>query len=75
MPLGLSLCRSAKSFFQRQPINAKIALLMLQDPSELTRHLLQGGMVQAAGRLAGACRQIGRENFAEVIIQTMKAAG
>ena len=24
-------------------------LLMLQDPSELSRHLLQGGMVQAAG--------------------------
>ncbi len=75
MPLGLALCRSTKSFFQRQIMNAKIALLMIQDPSELTRHLLQGGMVQAAGRLAGACHQIGRENFVGVIIQTMKAAG
>jgi len=75
MSVSLSLCRVTKSFFQRQPINAKIALLMLRDPSELTRHLLQGGMVQAAGRLAGACRQIGREGFADEIIQTMKAAG
>ncbi len=75
MSVGLALCRTTKSFFQRQSMNAKIALLMLQDPSELTRHLLQGGMVQAAGRLAGACRQIGREDFAQAIIYTMKAAG
>ena len=32
-------------------------------------------MVQAAGRLAGACRQIGRCDFAMAIIQTMQAAG
>ncbi len=75
MPVSLALCRTTKSFFQRQAMNAKIALLMLRDPSELTRHLLQEGMVQAAGRLAGACRHIGREDFALAIIQTMKAAG
>ena len=75
MPVGLALCRATKSFFQRQPMNAKIALLTLQDPSEVTRHLLKDGMVQAAGRLAGACRQIGREDFALAIIQTMQAAG
>ena|SRR3990167_9775068 len=27
MPVGLALCRTTKSFFQRQPINAKISLL------------------------------------------------
>lgn len=75
MPVSMALCRATKSFFQRQPMNAKIALFMLQDPSELTRHLLQGGMVQAAGRLAGACRQIGREDFTQAIIHTMKTAG
>lgn len=75
MPVSLALCRATKSFFQRQPMNAKIALLMLQDPSELTRHLLQGGMAQAAGRLAGACRHLGRMDFAQAIIQTMKVAG
>lgn len=75
MPVSLALCRIAKSFFQRQPMNAKIALSMLRDPSELTRHLLQDGMVQSAGRLAGAYRHIGRDNFSQEIIQTMKAAG
>jgi len=75
MPIGLALSRVTKSFFQRQPMNAKIALLMLQDPSEITRYLLQDGMVQSAGRLAGAYRQIGREDFANAIIDTMKAAG
>ena len=75
MPVSLALCRIGKSFFQRQPMNAKIALSMLRDVSELTRHLLQGGMVQSAGRLAGAYRHIGRETFSQEIIQTMKAAG
>lgn len=75
MPLSLAICRIAKSFFHRQPMNAKIALSMLRDPSELTRHLLQDGMVQSAGRLAGAYRHLGRENFSREIIQTMKAAG
>lgn len=75
MPVGLAICRVAKSFFQNQPVNAKIALAMLRDPSELTRHLLLNGMVQSAGRLAGACRHIGREDFSIEITQTMQAAG
>jgi hypothetical protein len=75
MPVNLALCRVTKSFFQRQPMNAKIALLMIRDPSELTRYLLQGGMVQAAARLAGAYSQIGREDFSHAIMHTMKSAG
>jgi len=75
MSIGLALCRSSKLFFQKQPMNAKIALLMLQDSAEVTRHLLRGGMVQSASRLAGAYHYLGKKDFAEDIIQTMKAGG
>ena len=75
MPLGLALCRVTKSFFQRQSMTAKIALLMLQDPSELNRHLLQGGMVQAAGRLAAAYQQLRKDDFTQAIVHTMQSAG
>lgn len=75
MPVGLALCRVAKSFFQKQALNAEIALLMVKDPSELTRYLLQNAMVTAAGRLVGAYRWLGKNNFADTIVQTMKAAG
>lgn len=75
MPLGLALCKVQKSFFQTQPINATIALSLIRDPSELTRYLLKGGLIQSANRLSGAYRAMGNENFAEAIIQAMKAGG
>jgi hypothetical protein len=75
MPLGLALCKTQKSYFQNQPINANIALSLIRDPSELTRYLLKEGLVQSAGRLAGAYRLIGKLHFTEAIIQTMSAAG
>ena len=75
MPVSLALCRVAKSFFQKQALNAEIALLIVKDPSEITRHLLKNNMVTAAGRLAGAYRWLGKNDFAENILQTMQAAG
>ncbi|HVE43529.1 MAG TPA: Fic family protein [Gammaproteobacteria bacterium] len=75
MPIDLALCRTSKLFFQKQSINAKIALSMIRDPSEITRHLLESGMIQSAGRLAGAYRFIHRTNFTTAIIETMKLAG
>lgn len=75
MPVNLALCRASKSFFLKQPMNAKIALDLIRDPSEIIRPLLEGYMAQAAGRLAGAFRHIGRDRFADEIIQTMKTAG
>lgn len=75
MSVGLALCRAPKSFFQKQPINANIALSLIRDPSELTRHLLREGLVQSANRLAGAYSSMGKVNFTKEIIQTMEAGG
>lgn len=75
MSVGLSLCKAPKSFFQKQPINANIALSLVRDPSELTRPLLREGLVQSANRLAGAYRSMGNIVFANEIHQAMEAAG
>ena len=75
MSVGLALCRVAKSFFQTQVLNAEIALSMIKDPSEILRDLLQNNRVTAAGRLAGAYRYMGKNDFADNILQTMKSAG
>lgn len=75
MSVGLSLCRAPKSFFQKKAINANIALSLVRDPSELTRHLLREGLVQSANRLAGAYRVMGKIDFANEINQAMQAGG
>jgi hypothetical protein len=74
MSLGLALCKVAKTFFQNQAMNAQIALTMVRDSSELTRPLLQSGMVAAAGRLIGAYQWLDMKVFAEEIQQTMQIA-
>jgi hypothetical protein len=48
---------------------------MLVDVTDLLRRLLDGGHSTIAGRLAGAYRNIGRDDFAQNILDTMKSAG
>ena len=75
MPLGLALAKVPKTYFQKDPISAKIALNMIRDPSEITHYLLQEGMLAGAGRLIGAYRIIGKQDFSKIILSTMQAAG
>lgn len=53
----------------------RAALSMISDASEVLKHLLEGGHSSIAGRLAGAFRNIGRNQIADDIITTMRAAG
>lgn len=53
----------------------RAALAMLMDITDLIRRLLNGGHSSIAGRLAGAYKNIGREDIAENIVATMKSAG
>ncbi len=48
---------------------------MLADASDVLTYLLEGGHSTIAGRLAGACRNIGREQLADDILSAMRAAG
>ncbi len=75
MQLPLALVSVSLGHFTSCTIEMKTALAMLTDDSELLRLLLQGGHSQVAGRLAGAFRNIGRNSFADNIVETMRAAG
>jgi hypothetical protein len=72
--LSEALIACAPGFFRNQPMDARIALSLIQDASELLPRLLDGGHSTIAGRLAGAFRNIGRERIADEIVKAMRAA-
>lgn len=73
--LPYALVHCSPSFFADQPLDARTALLMIQDASDLLHVLLDGGHSVIAGRLAGAYRNLGNNDMADGIVNTMKAAG
>jgi hypothetical protein len=72
MPTALITC--APAFYRQYPTEARAALAMIKDASDILERLLEGGHSTIAGRLAGALRNIGRERIADDIIKTMRAA-
>lgn len=73
--LASSIVHSTPSTFTKQPTDARTALLMIRDASELLSMLLDGGHSTIAGRLAGAYRNLGQIKLADDILKTMKSAG
>lgn len=72
VPAGLVNCRPG--FFRRHATDARAALAMVRDASDVLALLLEGGHTTVAGRLAGAFRNIGRDRMADDIVKTMKTA-
>lgn len=72
--LPASLVFSGPGLFRQNPMDARAALAMTQNASDVLAILLDGGHSRIAGRLAGAFRNIGREKIADEIIKTMKSA-
>jgi hypothetical protein len=73
LPAALVAC--GPGFYRQYPAEARAALAMVRDASDVLERLLEGGHSIIAGRLAGAIRNIGRERMAGDIITTMRAAG
>ena len=69
---GLVSCGS--EFFRHNATDARAALAMVRDASDVLALLLEGGRTTVAGRLAGAFRNIGRNHIADDIVKTMQAA-
>lgn len=63
------------AYFASNSMDARTALSMVRDGSDLLGILLDGGHSVVAGRLAGAFRNIGNQRLADEIMATMKAAG
>jgi len=73
LPMERALVHASPTFFERNPLAAQICLRRA-DITELNRLLLEGGKSVVAGRIAGALRAAGRENDAQQLLQTMRAA-
>lgn len=73
--LGYALVEASASIFSHRPTDVRTALSLVFDASEVLAHLLEDGRSTIAGRLAGAFRNIGRENIADNIVKTMNSAG
>lgn len=73
LPATLIAC--AVRSYRQQPTDMRTALAMIGDASEVLEHLLEGGHSTVTGRLAGAFRNIGRNDIADDIVGTMKAVG
>ncbi len=73
--LPASLVHSGAPLFAENAAEARAALAMIRDSSDVLAILLGGGHSTIAGRLAGAFRNIGRDRIADEILSTMKSAG
>lgn len=73
--LPSSLIHSSATIFTSNPTDARTALSLIRDSSDISRLLLEGGHSTIAGRLIGAFRNIGYNKIADEIIKTMVAAG
>jgi hypothetical protein len=75
MRLPAALIACAPGYFAAHPVETRAALAMIADASDVLGRLLDGGHSSIAGRLAGAFRNIGRDQIAETITATMRTAG
>lgn len=75
MSLSAALIACAPGYYPTNAIEARAALSMISDASEILHKLLDGGHSTIAGRLAGAFRNIGKNSIADNIIEAMRAAG
>ncbi|MFO7748459.1 MAG: Fic family protein [Desulfobacteraceae bacterium] len=75
MTLPASLISCVPGYYLNNVIEARAALTMISDASEILHKLLEGGHSTIAGRLAGAFRNIGKNIIADNIVEAMRAAG
>ncbi len=72
LPAALVACPAR--FFLRFPVDARAALALVRDASDLLPRLLAGGHATVAGRLAAAFRDVGRDQVADEVAATMRTA-
>lgn len=75
MTLPAALISCAPAYYSNSTVEARAALSMISDASEILHKLLEGGHSTVAGRLAGAFRNIGKNVIADNIIEAMRTAG
>lgn len=75
MSLPLALCKIAPTYFFQEAENAEIALRQIEQPSELSKVIIQHGFKAAASRLIGAYQFLGEDGFANQLQSDIEIAG
>ena len=75
MTLPFALCKVSKSFFQKDPAEAAIALSCIKDSSELSQILLKYNLKTSANRLVGAYQHLNKHNIADELTVDLTAFG
>lgn len=75
LTLEAALIRAVPNAWRADPRTLRLALEQLIDASQVSRLLLDGGHSVVAGRIVGGLRAVGREDIANDIAESMKAAG
>jgi hypothetical protein len=70
-----ALIAAGPGVFTTHPTELRTVLASRRDLGPLLERLLNGGHSLIAGRIAGACRNIGRDREADEILAAMKSAG
>jgi fido (protein-threonine AMPylation protein) len=70
-----AVVRVSEDFIRGHASELHVVLAGIKDSSEILAPLLENGRTVVAGRLAGAFARIGRNNVADEIVKSMKAAG
>lgn len=75
MPLAYAICKVSPTYFQSSPENAKIALQLFHDPSELLHVLTENRFKNAAGRVIGAYRALNNAEMGDAIKKGLQDIG
>lgn len=73
--MSSALISCSPEYYRRNPTDMRAALSMVRDASEVLEPLLEGGHSTIAGRLSGAFRNVGKDELADEILNTMRATG
>jgi hypothetical protein len=69
MTLPTALISCAPGYYSNNAVEARAALSMISDASEILHKLLEGGHSTVAGRLAGAFRNIGKVRLPTTLLR------
>jgi hypothetical protein len=75
MPLAYALCKVFPRYFQTCPHDAKIALQLLRDPTEILQVVAENRFKSAAGRIIGAYRALHDIEKAEALKSGLRDLG
>jgi len=73
--LAEAIINCSPSMYTNEALSMRTVLAMINNIDDILKILVDAGMTTRAGRIAGAFRNIGREDLANSIITTMKNIG